>query len=115
MRSLLLVLLLVGSTGLIFGQSANLRIGDPIELKIGGVPQDEQLQVNNTYVVDSSGSINLPYINKVHAAGMTPSQLAREVEAQHVKDVTIADSDITGHLSSGEQFKTVLPMEWPLG
>jgi protein involved in polysaccharide export with SLBB domain len=63
-----------------FGQSATLRIGDPVELKIGGVPQDEQLQVNNTYTVDSSGSISLPYINKVRAAGLTPSQLARTIE-----------------------------------
>ena len=57
-----------------------LRVGDPIEIKIGGVPIDEQTQVNNTYTVDANGSINLPYINKVKAEGLTPAQLARAIE-----------------------------------
>ena len=59
---------------------ATLRAGDPVEIKVGGVPQEEQLQVNNTYTVDSGGSINLPYINKVRAQGLTPAQLARSIE-----------------------------------
>ncbi len=59
---------------------ATLRIGDPVEIKIGGVPQEEQLQVNNTYTVDSNGSVNLPYINRVRAQGLTPAQLARSIE-----------------------------------
>jgi polysaccharide export outer membrane protein len=62
-----------------FGQ-AYLRIGDPIELKISGVPQDEQLQINNTYMVDVTGCINLPYINKIKAEGLTPAQLAAAIE-----------------------------------
>ena len=59
---------------------AVLRVGDPIELRISGVPQDEQAQVNNTYVVDMTGSINLPYINKVTAEGRAPAQLAAAIE-----------------------------------
>jgi len=79
MRSRLFLLLFFGWTALAFGQAV-LRIGDPIELKIGGVPQDEQGQVNNTYTVDSTGCVNLPYINKVKADGLTPAQLARVIE-----------------------------------
>lgn len=42
------------------------------------------------------------------------SRFLTEVEHGNVKDVTIAESDITGHLvGSGETFKTVLPMEDP--
>ena len=67
--------------------------GDPVEIKIGGVPQDEQLQVNNTYVVDSSGSVSLPYINKVRAAGLAPSQFAREVETASGEIVAAAKAD----------------------
>lgn len=63
----------------LFGQ-AILRVGDPIELKISGVPQDEQIQINNTYMVDVTGSINLPYINKVKAEGLTPAELAATIE-----------------------------------
>src|SRR5206468_2274711 len=42
------------------------------------------------------------------------SRFLQEVDHGNVKDVTIADADITGHLNgTGEQFKTVLPTEYP--
>jgi len=42
------------------------------------------------------------------------SRFLHEVEQGNVKDVTIADSDITGHLNgTGESFKTVMPMDYP--
>jgi len=48
------------------------------------------------------------------AQNFTFTRFLQEVDHGNVKDVTIADSDITGHLQgSGEQFKTVMPMEWP--
>ena len=62
---------------------ATLRIGDPVELRISGVPADEQQQVNNTYTVDASGTINLPYINKVRADGLTPAQLSASIEGSY--------------------------------
>ena len=41
------------------------------------------------------------------------SRLLQEIERGNVKEVTIADSDIRGHLASGETFKTVMPMDYP--
>lgn len=80
MRSVFLILLFVFAlSAAAFGQ-ATLRVGDPIEIKIGGVPNEEQVQVNNTYTVDTNGSVNLPYINKLRAEGLTPAQLARSIE-----------------------------------
>ncbi|MGI8890640.1 MAG: polysaccharide biosynthesis/export family protein [Chthoniobacterales bacterium] len=57
-----------------------LRAGDPVELRISGVPADEQTQVNNVYTVDANGMLNMPYINKVRAVGLTPAQLASAIE-----------------------------------
>jgi len=57
-----------------------LRAGDPVEMKISGVPAEEQTQVNNVYTVDASGMVNMPYINKVRAEGLTPAQLASAIE-----------------------------------
>ena len=107
MRGILLVGILFGSAALAFGQAATLRIGDPIEIKIGGVPQDEQLQVNNTYVVDSSGSISLPYINKVRAAGLAPSQLAREVENAYRENKIYTNPNITIIMQPAARFVNV--------
>ena len=52
-----------------------------IELKIGGVPTEEQTQVSSVYTVDTNGMVNMPYINKVRAAGLTPGQLANAIES----------------------------------
>ena len=36
--------------------------------------------VNNIYTVDANGMVNMPYINKVRAEGLTPAQLASAIE-----------------------------------
>ncbi len=41
------------------------------------------------------------------------TRFLNEVERGSVKSVTIADSEITGELATGETFKTYLPMEYP--
>jgi len=77
-----------------FGQ-ATLRTGDPVELKIGGVPAEEQAQINNIYTVDTNGSINLPYIGRVRAAGLAPSQLARSIEETYRGNKIYTNPNIT--------------------
>lgn len=62
---------------------ATLRAGDPVELKISGVPAEEQAQVNNMYTVDTDGMVNLPYISRIKAEGLTPSQLAASIESNY--------------------------------
>lgn len=57
-----------------------LRVGDSIEVKISGVPTEEQAQVNGLYQISSDGTINLPYINPIRAAGISPSRLASNIQ-----------------------------------
>ncbi len=75
-------LLFLASAAIVSGQ-ATLRVGDPVDLKIGGVPNDEQVQINNTYTVDANGTVNLPYINKIRAEGLTPAQLSGSIETAY--------------------------------
>lgn len=81
MRVLLFLALLVCASP-VYADSV-LRSGDPVDLKISGVPTEEQTQVNNVYTVDANGMVNMPYINKVHAAGLTPGQLAGSIEGSY--------------------------------
>jgi protein involved in polysaccharide export with SLBB domain len=94
MRLLLFVAVYLVATRGLFAQAV-LRIGDPIELKIGGVPIEEQQQVNNTYTVDSTGAVNLPYINKVHAEGLTPAQLAQAIEGSYRSNKVFTNPTVT--------------------
>ena len=89
-----------------FGQAV-LRVGDPIELKIGGVPIDEQQQVNNVYTVDAHGSVNLPYINKIKAEGLTPAQLARSIEEAYRSNKVYTNPNITILMQPTSRFVNV--------
>src|ERR1700756_5645078 len=41
------------------------------------------------------------------------SRFLEEIDRGTLKEVTIADSDIRGHLANNETFKTVMPMDYP--
>lgn len=118
MGRIFLVLLFLSSFGtLAFGQAV-LRVGDPIELKIGGVPNEEQQQVNNIYTVDANGSVSLPYINKVKAEGLTPAQLARSIEEAYRANKIYTNPNITILMQPTSRFVNVggavrLPMRVP--
>jgi protein involved in polysaccharide export with SLBB domain len=86
---------------------ATLRVGDPVELRIGGVPAEEQQQVNNTYTVDASGSVNLPYINKVHAEGLTPAELSQSIENNYRVSRIFTNPTITILMQPTARFVTV--------
>src|SRR5205085_2920144 len=100
--SLFILALVTGA----FGQ-ATLRIGDPVELRIGGVPAEDQTQLNNTYSVDAGGAINLPYIGKVHAEGTTPSQLARSIEDSFRTNKIYSNPNITIIMQPSARFVNV--------
>ena len=118
MGRVFLVLLFFFSFGtLVFGQAV-LRVGDPIELRIGGVPNEEQQQVNNIYTVDANGSVNLPYINKLKAEGLTPAQLARSIEEAYRANKIYTNPNITILMQPTSRFVNVggavrLPMRVP--
>jgi protein involved in polysaccharide export with SLBB domain len=93
-RAFAILLFVFALAGSAYAQ-ATLRIGDPVELKIGGVPAEDQNQVNNMYSVDANGAINLPYIGKVHAEGMTPAQLSRSIEESYRSNKIYTNPNIT--------------------
>ena len=86
---------------------ATLRIGDPVELKISGVPAEEQTQVNNIYTVDANGTVNLPYINKVQANGLTPAQLAAAIEGSYRSSKIYSNPSITIVMQPAARFVNV--------
>ena len=106
MRALLTLVLLCVATLSVHGQ-ATLRVGDPVDLKISGVPAEEQAQVNNVYTVDANGSINLPYINKVRAEGMTPAQLSGAIEGAYRSGKIYTNPTITIIMQPAARFVNV--------
>lgn len=107
MRAALLVLACFFASAVCVCGQATLRVGDPIEVKIGGVPIEEQTQMNNIYTVDVQGSINLPYINRVQAEGLTPAQLARSIEETYRANKIYTNPNITILMTPTSRFVNV--------
>jgi protein involved in polysaccharide export with SLBB domain len=95
MRRIFLILLFFFACATAVFAQATLRPGDPLEIRIGGVPNEEQLQVNNTYTIDANGSVNLPHINKVKAQGLTPAELSRAIEEAYRANKIYTNPNIT--------------------
>lgn len=60
-----------------------LRAGDLVEIRLGGVPADETVQVTGVYTVDSGGNVNMPQIGAVRALGLTQQALQSAIEAKY--------------------------------
>ncbi|MGH7938990.1 MAG: polysaccharide biosynthesis/export family protein [Bryobacteraceae bacterium] len=106
MRSFFLCFTFLALTSAAFGDAA-LRVGDPVGMKISGVPTDEQAQIENVYTIDADGMINMPYINKVRAAGLTPSQLASSIEGTYRAKKIYTNPTITIVMQSSPRFVNV--------
>lgn len=64
----------------------------PLETLEITVRQDDTL--NGTYVVDTDGNVEFPYIGVVHAEGLLPGQLARKIESA-LDPAYVIDPDVT--------------------
>ncbi|MDP9291576.1 MAG: polysaccharide export protein [Verrucomicrobiota bacterium] len=82
MKTFLFVLFLLSAPAFSFADAA-LRAGDSIEIRIGGVPQEDSAQVSGQYTIDGEGNVNMPYIGKIHAGGQTTTQVQKSIEAAY--------------------------------
>jgi polysaccharide export outer membrane protein len=77
--ALLLLLLLSGSIPARANDVA-LHSGDLLSLRLAGVPAEDITQVSGVYTIDGSGEINIPYIGKIHAAGLKQADVQSSIE-----------------------------------
>jgi polysaccharide export outer membrane protein len=68
--------------GQAFGQN-QIEAGKSITVEIRGVPPEEQGRINGAYFVGDNGTINMPYVGAVSAAGLKPEVLAARLEASY--------------------------------
>jgi polysaccharide export outer membrane protein len=63
---------------------AALRPGDTFELRMGGVPNDDQAAISQTYSLDGDGCVNLAYLGKVKVGGLAPGEIQTLIERSYV-------------------------------
>lgn len=61
---------------------AQIQIGKSVSISVLGVPSEEKGRIDGAYPVADNGSINMPFIGEVRAAGLKPENLAKILEAR---------------------------------
>ena len=72
--SIVMLLALLVSQG-----HAQISAGKAVQILIQGVPPEEKSRIDSVYPVSESGTINMPFIGHVQAAGLTSEALAANI------------------------------------
>jgi polysaccharide export outer membrane protein len=66
------------------GSIATLRTGDIFDMRLSGMPAEFAGDFNLQYTIGQEGTVSVPLIGELRAAGLTPTQLERSVESKLV-------------------------------
>ncbi len=88
-------------------QDALIRAGDAFDMRISGVPSDDQATISGSYTVDGSGYINLSYIGKIKAGGRTASDIQSAVERAYIDQGIFTHPTIAVNIAQSARFVNV--------
>ena len=86
---------------------AVLRPGDSFDLRIGGVPGEDQAAISSNYTLDGEGYLNLPYIGKIQVAKMSASAVQSTIEHAYVSQGVFTRPTITITIAATARFVNV--------
>ena len=78
--------LLLGLLAMIFASvalTAQIEAGKSINITIANVPPEDQATINTIYPVSDGGTINMPFIGAVRAAGLRNEELAAHLQSRY--------------------------------
>ena len=59
---------------------SQIEAGTSVQITIMGVPAEEKSKIDALYPVSESGTVNLPFIGRMRAAGLRPESLAASIQ-----------------------------------
>jgi polysaccharide export outer membrane protein len=68
---------------LVFQAVGQIQPGKAVQIMVKGVPPEEKAGIDGPYPVGENGTINMPHLGQVRAAGMKPEALAAALEARY--------------------------------
>lgn len=86
MKSISLKLIFIGLMTvltLLLQTQAQIEAGNSVQISIMGVPGEEKQKIDAIYPVSESGTVNLPFIGNIRAAGLRPEALASSIQSAY--------------------------------
>ncbi len=82
--------------------------GHTFQMRVTGVPQEETMQVSSAYTISSEGTVKLPHIAEISAAGLTPTELQRRIQRAYVDAEIYTHPTVTINVNSQAQIEQVV-------
>jgi len=89
------------------GTIATLRPGDVFEMRLSGMPAEYAGDFNLQYSVGSEGTVSVPLIGEMRAAGLTASQLERQVESKLVNDKIFTHPTVLINIAQATRYVSI--------
>jgi polysaccharide export outer membrane protein len=107
-RFLSLLLLLALLAPRLFGQAvATLRTGDIFDMRLGGMPAEYAQEFALQYTVGQDGTVNIPLIGEIKAAGLTSTQLERTIQNRFMGEKIFTRPAVIISIASVARFVSV--------
>lgn len=106
-RAALALAVLAAAVPHLAAQSATLRPGDSVDIRIANVPPEDVAQISAPYTVDDAGMLNLPYIGNVKGGGLTPSQVQVSIQQKYISDGIYTNPSVSVAPPAGQRFVIV--------
>ena len=107
MKTILVVAAVSIPVAIAMSQEVFLRPGDPIRLRLGGVPLEEIEQVSGEYQVDGQGFLNLPQLERIRAASLAQAELQSAIETAYRSQQICTNPTITINVPIEARFVNV--------
>jgi len=62
---------------------SQIQAGKTLQIMAAGIPAEEKGRIDGIYPVADNGTINMPFINNVRAAGMKENELAASLQSRY--------------------------------
>lgn len=86
---------------------ATLRMGDVFEMRLSGMPQEYATEFALQYTVGQDGTINVPLIGEVKAAGLTSTQLERTIQTRLVSGKIFTQPTVIINIASVARYVSI--------
>ncbi len=83
MNTRFLTLLFAFAALILPAAAQQIQANQAITITVQGVPEQDRSTINNTYPVAQNGTVNMPFIGPVRAAGLLPEQLASNLQSRY--------------------------------
>ncbi len=80
---------------------SQISAGSSVQITIMGVPAEEKGKIDAVYPVSNSGTVNMPFIGAVRAAGLQPESLAQSIQGAY-RNAQIYNSPTIQVISTAE-------------